>query len=69
MTNDARFQRLKILIGEENSLKLSAATVAVFGIGGVFLFAVGYLILFNKEKLREQKFQPFNFSKDNDNDK
>ena len=61
MTNDARFQRLKILIGEENFLKLSAATVAVF--------EVRYLILFNKEKLREQKFQPFKFSKDNDNDK
>ena len=59
MTNDARFQRLKILIGEENFLKLSAATVAVFGIGGVGSFTVealarsgiGHLILIDKDNV------------------
>ncbi|MBQ7705107.1 MAG: tRNA threonylcarbamoyladenosine dehydratase [Selenomonadaceae bacterium] len=59
MTNDARFQRLKILIGEENFLKLSAATVAIFGIGGVGSFTVealarsgiGHLVLIDKDNV------------------
>ncbi|MBR4383907.1 MAG: tRNA threonylcarbamoyladenosine dehydratase [Selenomonadaceae bacterium] len=54
---DDRFQRLKLLIGDENFSKLNAATVAVFGIGGVGSFAaealarsgVGHLILVDKD--------------------
>ena len=52
-----RFQRLKILIGEENFSKLNAATVAIFGVGGVGSFAaealarsgVGHLVLVDKD--------------------
>ena len=54
---DDRFQRLKLLIGDENFSKLNAATVAVFGICGVGSFAaealarsgVGHLILVDKD--------------------
>ena len=53
------FQRLKLLIGEENFSKLNAATVAVFGVGGVGSFAVealarsgiGHLILIDKDDI------------------
>ena len=56
---DDRFQRLKLLIGAENFSKLSAATVAVFGVGGVGSFAVealarsgvGRLILIDKDNI------------------
>lgn len=56
---DERFQRTKILIGEENFLKLQAATVAIFGIGGVGSFTVealarsgiGHLILIDKDNV------------------
>ncbi|MBR4152929.1 MAG: tRNA threonylcarbamoyladenosine dehydratase [Selenomonadaceae bacterium] len=56
-----RFQRLKLLIGEENFSKLSAATVAIFGIGGVGSFTaealarsgVGRLILIDKDNIDE----------------
>ncbi|MBQ3434523.1 MAG: tRNA threonylcarbamoyladenosine dehydratase, partial [Selenomonadaceae bacterium] len=56
-----RFQRLKLLIGEENFSKLTAATVAVFGVGGVGSFAVealarsgiGHLILIDKDDIDE----------------
>ena len=56
-----RFQRLKLLIGEENFSKLSAATVAVFGVGGVGSFTVealarsgiGHLILIDKDNIDE----------------
>ena len=59
MTNNERFQRTKILIGEENFLKLQAATVAIFGIGGVGSFTVealarsgiGHLILIDKDNI------------------
>ena len=52
-----RFQRLKILIGDENFSKLAGATVAIFGIGGVGSFAaealarsgVGHLVLVDKD--------------------
>ena len=54
-----RFQRLKLLIGEENFSKLNAATVAVFGVGGVGSFTVealarsgvGHLILIDKDNI------------------
>lgn len=54
-----RFQRLKLLTGEEKFSKLSAATVAVFGIGGVGSFVVealarsgvGRLILIDKDDI------------------
>ena len=54
-----RFQRLKLLIGEENFTKLSGATVAVFGVGGVGSFTVealarsgiGHLILIDKDNI------------------
>ena len=54
-----KFQRLKLLIGEENFSKLSTAKVAVFGIGGVGSFAVealarsgvGHLILIDKDNI------------------
>ena len=53
------FQRLKLLIGEENFSKLNAATVAVFGVGGVGSFTVealarsgvGHLILIDKDDI------------------
>ena len=56
-----KFQRLKLLIGEENFSKLNAATVAVFGVGGVGSFAVealarsgvGHLILIDKDDIDE----------------
>ena len=54
---DDRFQRLKILIGDENFSKLADSTVAVFGVGGVGSFAVealarsgvGHLVLVDKD--------------------
>ena len=59
MTNNDRFQRTQILIGEENFLKLQAATVAIFGIGGVGSFTVealarsgvGHLVLIDKDNV------------------
>ena len=56
---DERFQRTKLLIGEENFLKLQAATVAIFGIGGVGSFTVealarsgiGHLVLIDKDNV------------------
>lgn len=56
-----RFQRLKILIGEENFSKLASATVAVFGVGGVGSFAaealarsgIGRIILIDKDNIDE----------------
>ena len=53
------FQRLKLLIGNENFSKLTAATVAIFGIGGVGSFAaealarsgIGHLILIDKDNI------------------
>ena len=56
---DDRFQRLKLLIGDENFDKLSKSTVAVFGVGGVGSFAVealarsgvGHLILIDKDNV------------------
>lgn len=58
---DDRFQRLKLLIGEENFSKLTSATVAIFGVGGVGSFAVealarsgvGHLILIDKDNIDE----------------
>ncbi|MBE8948984.1 MAG: tRNA threonylcarbamoyladenosine dehydratase [Quinella sp. 3Q1] len=58
---DNRFQRLKLLIGEENFSKLTSATVAVFGVGGVGSFAVealarsgvGHLVLIDKDDIDE----------------
>ena len=58
MTDD-KFQRLKLLIGEDNFQKLSAVTVAVFGIGGVGSFTVealarsgvGHLVLIDKDNI------------------
>ncbi len=54
-----RFQRLRLLIGAENFSKLTAATVAVFGCGGVGSFAVealarsgvGHLVLIDKDNI------------------
>ena len=54
-----RFQRLKLLIGDENFHKLNSATVAIFGIGGVGSFAaealarsgVGRLVLVDKDSI------------------
>ncbi|MBQ3444060.1 MAG: tRNA threonylcarbamoyladenosine dehydratase [Selenomonadaceae bacterium] len=54
-----RFQRLKLLIGDENFSKLTGARVAVFGVGGVGSFAVealarsgvGHLILIDKDDI------------------
>ncbi len=56
-----RFQRLKLLIGEENFFKLNSATVAIFGIGGVGSFTaealarsgVGHLVLIDKDNVDE----------------
>lgn len=56
---DGKFQRLKLLIGEENFSKLNASTVAVFGVGGVGSFAaealarsgVGHLVLIDKDNI------------------
>ncbi|MBR1647019.1 MAG: tRNA threonylcarbamoyladenosine dehydratase [Selenomonadaceae bacterium] len=56
---DDRFQRLKLLIGDENFSKLNAATVAIFGIGGVGSFVaealarsgVGHLVLVDKDNV------------------
>ncbi|MBO4780399.1 MAG: tRNA threonylcarbamoyladenosine dehydratase, partial [Selenomonadaceae bacterium] len=57
--SDDNFQRLKLLIGAENFSKLTAATVAVFGIGGVGSFTaealarsgVGHLILIDADNI------------------
>lgn len=54
-----RFQRTKLLLGDENFSKLTAATVAIFGVGGVGSFAVealarsgvGRLILIDKDNI------------------
>ena len=63
MTNnfsaDEIFQRTKLLLGEENFLKLTNSTVAVFGIGGVGSFTaealarsgVGHLVLIDKDNI------------------
>ena len=56
---DERFQRTRLLVGEENFLKLNAATVAIFGIGGVGSFTVealarsgiGHLVLIDKDNV------------------
>ena len=61
MITNNKFQRLKLLIGEENFSKLKEATVAVFGIGGVGSFTVealaragvGHLILIDKDNIDE----------------
>ena len=57
--NFSSFDRLKLLIGDENFLKLNASTVAIFGIGGVGSFTVealarsgiGHLILIDKDNI------------------
>lgn len=54
-----RFQRTKLLLGEENFSKLCATTVAIFGVGGVGSFAVealarsgiGHLVLIDKDNI------------------
>mgnify|MGYP003571451327 CR=1 FL=1 len=59
MTSDDRFQRTKLLLGEEKFFKLANATVAIFGIGGVGSFTaealarsgVGHLILIDKDNI------------------
>ena len=59
MIMDNRFQRTKLLLGDKNFSKLTAATVAVFGVGGVGSFAVealarsgiGHLILIDKDNI------------------
>ena len=63
MTNnfsqDEIFQRTKILLGEENFLKLQSSAVAIFGIGGVGSFTaealarsgIGHLILIDKDNI------------------
>lgn len=56
---DERFQRTRLLLGDENFEKLQAAAVAVFGIGGVGSFTVealarsgvGHLILIDKDNV------------------
>ncbi len=56
---DERFQRTRLLIGEENFSKLQAATVAIFGIGGVGSFTaealarsgIGHLVLIDKDNV------------------
>ena len=56
---DNRFQRTKLLLGEENFSKLTSATVAIFGIGGVGSFTVealarsgiGHLVLIDKDNI------------------
>lgn len=61
MNFDERFQRTKILLGEENFAKLNSATVAIFGIGGVGSFAaealarsgVGHIVLIDKDNIDE----------------
>lgn len=58
---DDRFQRLQLLIGADNLSKLKAATVAIFGVGGVGSFAVealarcgvGHLVLIDKDNVDE----------------
>ncbi len=55
----SRFQRLELLIGAEGFAKLHAATVAIFGVGGVGSFTVealarsgvGHLILIDKDNV------------------
>ncbi|MBO4401869.1 MAG: tRNA threonylcarbamoyladenosine dehydratase [Selenomonadaceae bacterium] len=54
-----RFQRTRLLLGAENFAKLTAATVAIFGIGGVGSFTaealarsgVGHLVLIDKDNV------------------
>lgn len=54
-----RFQRTQLLLGAENFAKLTAATVAIFGIGGVGSFTaealarsgVGHLVLIDKDNV------------------
>ena len=54
-----RFQRTKLLLGEENFLKLTQATVAIFGIGGVGSFTaealarsgIGHFVLTDKDDI------------------
>lgn len=56
---DKIFDRTRRLIGAENFLKLSSATVAIFGIGGVGSFTaealarsgIGHLILIDKDNI------------------
>lgn len=56
-----KFQRLKLLIGEENFSTLKNSTVAIFGVGGVGSFTVealarsgvGHLILIDKDNVDE----------------
>ena len=56
-----RFHRLKLLIGEEKFSKLTSATVAIFGVGGVGSFTVealarsgvGHLVLIDKDNIDE----------------
>lgn len=56
-----KFQRLKLLIGENNFLKLKNSSVAIFGVGGVGSFTVealarsgvGHLILIDKDNVDE----------------
>lgn len=56
---NGRFQRLQLLIGSDNLRKLKAATVAVFGVGGVGSFTVealarsgvGHLVLIDKDNV------------------
>ena len=58
-TSDERFQRIKILLGEENFKQLESSTVAIFGIGGVGSFTaealarsgIGHLILIDKDNI------------------
>ena len=53
------FQRLELLIGAANIAKLNAATVAIFGVGGVGSFTVealarsgvGRLVLIDKDNV------------------
>lgn len=57
----SRFQRLELLIGADNLSKLKAATVAIFGVGGVGSFTVealvrsgvGHLVLIDKDNVDE----------------
>ena len=55
----SRFQRLELLIGADNLFRLKAATVAIFGVGGVGSFTVealarcgvGHLVLIDKDNV------------------
>ena len=58
-SQDEIFQRTKLLLGEENFLKLANSTVAIFGIGGVGSFTaealarsgVGNFVLIDKDNI------------------